>query len=231
MLIKTYLNCTEREIQSKKFNIFVGISLGNKYFSNENIKKYIIWALKNTKDDVLVIIADKNHAINYEVLNAYNPDRSLQVALRKGLEIEESVKKIVRGLPKEKHHLIKICRWEDARKSSYYQDKIKIFLNEFQENSKFHDFIVKIVQENLGNKAEILDLEQLEKLALYVLDELPILLNGVEFEEKIYDLHPYPGLSCLDDLLMNLQNGKVFPKLTKILEIKNKIAEVEAYVE
>lgn len=231
MMIKTYLNCTKQEIQSKKFNIFVGISLGNKYFTKENIKKYILWALENTKDDVLVLIADKNHAVNYEVLNDYNQDRALQVALRKGIETEESVKKIVRGLPKEKHHLIKICRWEDARKSLYYQDKIKIFLNEFQENSKFHNFIIKIVQENLGGKAENLNLEQLEKLALYVLDELPIFLNGVEFERKIYDLHPYPGRSFLEDLLMNLQNGKLFPKLAKMLEIKNKIAEVEAYVE
>jgi len=231
MKIKTYLNCTKQEIQSKKFNIFVGISLGNKYFSKENVKKYLLWALENTKDDVLILIADKNHAINYEVLNGYNSERALQVALRKGIETEESIKKIVRGLPKEKHHLIKICKWENARKSNYYKDKIKIFLNEFKENNKFHDFIIKIVQENLGNKADNLNNEQLDKLALYILDELPILLNGVEFEGKIYDLHPYPGLSCLDDLLMDLQNGKMFPKLTKMLEIENKIAEVEAYVE
>ncbi len=231
MEIKTYLNCSEQEIQSKNFNIFVGISLGNKYFTKDNIKKYILWALENTKDDVLVLIADKNHAINYEVLNGYNPERALQVALRKGIETEESVKKIVRGLPKEKHHLIKVCKWEDARKSSYYQVKIKFFLNEFIGNSKFHDFIIKIIQENLGGKAENLNLEQLEKLAFYVLDELPILLNGVEFEGKIYDLHPYPGLSSLDDLFMSLQTGKMFPKLTKMLEIKNIIAEVEAYVD
>ena len=231
MIIKTYLNCTEQEIKSKKFNIFVGISLGNKYFTKENIKKYIIWALENTKNDVLVLIADKNHAINYEVLNGYNPERALQIALRKGIEMEDSIKKIVRGLPKEKHHLIKICKWEDARKSFYYKDKINIFLNEFKQNSKFHDFIIRIVQENLGDKANELKLEQLEKLSLYILDELQIFLNGVEFEGKIYDLHPYPRLSCFDDLLMDLQNGKMFPKLIKMLEIKNKIAEVEAYVE
>jgi tRNA-dependent cyclodipeptide synthase len=231
MKIKEYLNTNSEEVKSKKFNIFFGISLGNKYFTKENIKKYILWALENTKDDVLVLIADKNHAINYEVLNNYNPERAMQVALRKGMETEDSVRKIVCGLPKEKHHLIKICKWDDARKSIYYQDKIKIILREFKENSKFHDFIIKIVQENLNAKAKGLNLEQLEKLSLYVLDELPVLLNGVEFEGKIYNLHPYPGLSCLDDLLMGLQNGTIFPKLTKMLEIENKIAEVEAYVD
>ncbi len=49
MMIKTYLNCTEQEIQSKKYNIFVGISLGNKYFTKETIKKYILWALEKYK--------------------------------------------------------------------------------------------------------------------------------------------------------------------------------------
>ena len=137
----------------------------------------------------------------------------------------------MRGLPKEKHHLIKVCKWEDARKSSYYQDKIKIFLNEFQNNSKFHDFIIQIIKENLNAKADNLNNKELDKLALYVLDELPIILNGVEFEGKIYDLHSYPGLSSLDDLFMNLQTGKMFPKLAKMLEIENKIAEVEAYVD
>lgn len=205
--------------------------MGNKYFTKENIKKYILWALENTKNDVLVLIADKNHAINYEVPNGYNPERALQVALRKGIETEESVKKIVRGLPKEKHRLVKVCKLEDARKSAYYQNKIKIFLNEFQNNSKFHDFIIQIIKENLNAKADNLNSEELDKLALYILDELPIILNGVEFEGEIYDLHPYPGLSSLEDLFMNLQDENMFPDFVKKLDIKNKIAVVEAYVD
>ncbi len=230
MRIGRYLNTDEREIHSKKFNIFIGISFGNRYFTKENIKKYILWSLENTKDDVLVLIADKIHTLNYEVINGYNPERALQVALRKGSEIEGTVKKIVRGLPQEKQHLIKICKWEDARKSKYYKDKVKIVLNEFKKNSRFHDFIIKIVQDNLGDKAKNLEKEKLGKLVLYVLDELPILLNGVDFEGRIYDLHAYPGLSCLDNLLMGLQENKMFGVLAQKLELKHKIAVIEAYV-
>ncbi|MFC1756576.1 tRNA-dependent cyclodipeptide synthase [Patescibacteria group bacterium] len=230
MIIKSFLNCTEQDIKSKKFNIFVGISLGNKYFSKENIRAYLRWALENTKDDVLVLIADTVHAINYEVFDGYSSERALQVTLRKGMEIEKSIEEIVRSLPKEKQSFIKIGRWDDVKKSQYYKDKIKIFLNEFKQNNQFHDFIIKIVQENLGSRASGLALSKLEKLSSYVLDELPIILNGVEFEGKIYDLHPYPEFSCLDDLLMGLQNGTLFPELSKILEIKNKVAEVEAVV-
>jgi len=231
MIINSFLNCTERDIQSKKFNIFVGISLGNKYFSKENIKKYILWALENTKETVLFLIADQNHAINYEVFNSYNREKALQLASRRGDKVELTIKKIIESLPPEKRSLIKVARWEEARESQYYKEKIKIFLNEFQENNEFHDFIIKIVQENLGLKTKNINVLKLEKLSLYVLDELPILLNGVEFQSKIYDLHPYPGLSRLDDLLMSLQSGTLFPQLAAKLEIKHKIAEVEAYVD
>jgi len=231
MRIVKYLNTNEEEVKSRKFNIFLGISLGNRYFSKEHIRRYIVWALENTKESVLVLIADKIHSINYEVLNGYKKERALQVALRRGFEVEDSIKKIVRSLPKEKQNLVKICRWESARNSSYYKRKIKIFLKEYNENKEFHDFIIKIVQENLGGKVKNLEKEKLEKLSLYILDELPILLNGVEFEDRVYNLHPYPGLTYLDDLLMGLQESKLFKNFAKKLEIKNKIAIVEAYTD
>ncbi len=231
MILKSFLNCTEQEILSRKFNIFVGISLGNKYFSQDNIKEYILWALENTKESVLVLIADENHAINYEIFNSYNRERALQLALRRGDETEALIKKIASSLPKDKQSMIQICRWEQAKESQYYKDKIKIVLDEFQENKEFHDFVVNIVRENLSSKIKDLNIFKLEKLSLYVLDELPLLLNGVEFQGRTYDLHPYPGLSHLDDLLMGLQSGTLFPQLAAKLEIKHMIAVVEAYAD
>ena len=66
MIIKNYLGTTKEEVDSKKFNICIGVSLGNKRFTKENIKKYIIWALDKTKEDILILIPDRIHAINVE---------------------------------------------------------------------------------------------------------------------------------------------------------------------
>jgi len=230
MKIKTFLNTNKKEIKSKKFNIFLGISLGNKYFSKGNIKDYILWALENTKEDVLVVIADEIHAINYKVLNNYPDERALEVALRKGDEVASSIQKIINSLSKEKQGLVKIVKWKDVR-NKYYHDKIKIINKEFKENKEFHDFILKIVRENLGERVDDLNLKEVEALAGYVLDEIPVLLNGVEFKNKIYNLHPYPGLSLVDDLLMGLQKKEFFPKLAEKLDIKTKIAIVEGYAD
>ena len=68
MRIEQYVNTTKDEVESKKHNIWIGVSLGNKYFTKENIRKYIEWALQHTKDSVLVLIGDDIYAINIEVL-------------------------------------------------------------------------------------------------------------------------------------------------------------------
>jgi tRNA-dependent cyclodipeptide synthase len=225
MRIKTFLNCSEGDILSRRFNIFVGISLGNKYFSKENVRKYILWSLKYTRSDVLVFIADKNHAINYQVFNGYDEAKALEVALFKGRETCNMVEDIIRGL--DKADLVKVCRWEDVEDL----DKVKILYDEFKINPDFHDSIIKIVKDNLGAKAEKLNLFELEKLSEYVLNEMPILLGGISYGGRVYDFYPYPGLSSLDYLLMGLQDASMFPSLSKRLNIERKVARVEAYVD
>ena len=69
MGIQQLFNTTKKDIESKKYNIFIPICLGNKFFTKKNTKKYLLWAIDHTKDKVLVLIADKIQAINYDVRN------------------------------------------------------------------------------------------------------------------------------------------------------------------
>ena len=74
--------------------------------------------------------------------------------------------------------------------------------------------------------------EELDRLADYVLYELPSFVNGVRGHDKelVYTLLPYPGLNALDDLTIGLSNKTMFPELAKKLNLKNKIGILEAYV-
>ena len=65
--IKRVLGGTKEDIESNKYNIWVGISLGNKSFTKELIKEYIEYALKFTREDVLIVIPDRLHAVNIEI--------------------------------------------------------------------------------------------------------------------------------------------------------------------
>lgn len=227
MKIEGCYNCTPKEIKSKKFNIVIGISLGNRWFSKENLTEYIKWALENTKKDVLILIADSNHSINYEVFRDYDKDKALNTALKEGREKEKMIKRIIHNLPKETHSKIKIAKWGDARKSEYYLSKIEIIKKEFMRNKEFYNFVMRVIKENLGERIEKFGKEKRERLADYVLDEIPILLK-TEYEGEAYNLLPYPKDTLLNNLFIGLQNKTLFKKLAQKLEIKYKSSYVTA---
>lgn len=231
MRITRYFNCTWEEIKSRQFNIYFGISLGNKYFSKENLEKYLDWAFEHTKERILFVIADTNHAKNYEVFNKYSPDKALRHALKDGDKIVSVIETIISGLPERKRSLIDVVRWADLQESSYYKEKISVITKEFEGNEKFRKYILDIVEENLKNRVSDLDQHQKIKLSQYVLDEIPIMVNGIEYKNRLYNLYPYPGAGSYDDLLLGLQNKTLFLDLAEKLEITNRVAEIEAFVE
>lgn len=231
MEIRTYFHATETEVVAKKFNIYIGISLGNHFFSKKRLQAYILWALEHTRESVLIVIADSNHAVNIEVMKGCSPEAALARALQQGMQCEEMVRSIVSGLPTVTQGKIQIIHWDEVRKSVYHQKHILEILNAFQTDPNFHNAIIRIVQENLGEKVALFGQVELEKLARYVLDELPVLVNGIEYHGVVYGLLLYPGLSSLDDLIVGLHDKTVFHSLAGSLNATNEIAVVEAYVE
>ena len=60
---------------------------------------------------------------------------------------------------------------------------------------------------------------------------LPFLICGAESDGIVYCLQPYPGISKIDHLTVDLQDGLRFPDITQKLSIKNKLRHIEAYIQ
>ena len=207
----------------------IGISLGNKYFTNENIREYILWALENTKEKVLVFIADKIHAVNYQVRWGYEQSQATSVALRKGKEMKEQIASIIDKFPKDKEK-IAVIGWEEIENTEKYKKEKAIFEKAFQNNKEFRNRIMEIIESNINPQIIKLKEGDYEKLALYPLYELPIFISGLEFNKTLFNCLPYPKIGKIDQLEIELQNGKTFPEISKQLDIKNKVVIVEAFV-
>src|SRR3989338_150961 len=220
MEITNYFNTTKECVEANKFNIFIGISLGNKYFSKENIKDYLLWALENTKEKVAILIPDKIHSINYEVRNKYSKERAENLAFREGEKVKEVVENILSEMELEKRALVNILKWESIE-TNEHKSMVEILHKEFENNKDFRNSILEIVKENI--QSEKLTDSDYEKLATYPLEELPMLVSGIEYDGIAYDLLPYPGISKIDHLAIDLQEGKNFPEITKKLNIKTKL--------
>lgn len=50
MRIEKYLNTTQAEVEGNQFNVFLGLSLGNRYWTSEHIWAFLLWALKHSKE-------------------------------------------------------------------------------------------------------------------------------------------------------------------------------------
>jgi len=185
MKIEEYLGTTKEEVESRKYNIWIGISLRNKYFTKENIEKYILWALNYTKDDVLIVIADRIEAINIEVLDKYNKLRAFKVALRKGDEKEKEIEMIISKLPEEKRKMIKIIRWREINNTKYHDYRIEVLFEEFKKKGAFYNKIIEMAKNHWSKGGRTLTenrLEKLlEKLSEYLLYEIPLFLNGAKY--------------------------------------------------
>lgn len=226
--IKAIIGATKKEIENKKFDIFIPISLGNKWFKKENIQEYIKWSLKFTKNDILIIIADKLHQINIEVKDHYNPEKAKRKVEKITLKIENEIKEIIKSYDKKEQERIALLRFGDIdQKNKYLSMKKEIYL-EFNRNRKFRQAILNVTNDNIRkiknrnfNESEVL------KLSEYVLNELPFFLYGVEYNKKLYNLHPYPIFTKIGDLVAKIQNGQFSDFYTRIGEPKGSIVKLE----
>lgn len=231
MRIVTYLNTTKEEVESKKYNIWFGISLGNKYFSKENIEKYIPWLIDHTKDHLLIVIADTIQAINIEVFDELTKKRAEAIAERKGKQKQIEIEEIINKINTTHQKKINIVCWNAVEEPEEKRQCYKIIKDEFLNNLKFKDFIISIIKDFPKAAQKGCSIEEYEKLAEYILRELPLYINGAYYNGIRYLLQPYPGLTKLDDLIVGLQNKTMFPELAERLDIKNKMVILEAYAE
>lgn len=228
MRIARYFNTTELDILPNKVNFIIGISLGNKYFSREHIKEYILWSVDNAKEKVVVLIADKIHAINYEARFHYAKGKALKLAMKDGLKIQKTIDGIIGELPQEKQIMVEVVHWEEIE-DQIFKHNFSILEKAFKTNVNFRDTVFAIVKEAI--KSGLLSELDYEQLCTYPISELPIFLNGFDCKGIVYDAQIYPGVSKIDYLTDDLGKGKVFSEITKNLIIKHKLKIIEAYAE
>lgn len=172
MKIVKYLNTTKEETESKKFNIWIGVSLGNKYFTKENIRQYLEWALSYSRDDILVAIPDRIHAINLEILDGISKLRAFRKAFKMADKKVKEITEIVDSLPESKKSFVNIGRWDDITKSKYNDYRTEIVFEEFEKGGEFYKYVIDIVRNNFKNHPKKLDQKELEKLSEYALYEI-----------------------------------------------------------
>ncbi len=231
-----YFNVTQEEIDLRMFNIFVGISLGNKLLTPELCKHYVEWAHRNTKDNCVILIADKIDAVNWQIFRGLSREESLEKVKDKGYGILGMFEKAKRTLAKEKEDASYISRvhiifWEDIVNEGYTELR-KILNDEYENNLEFKERVLYFVNKYCELRdVSILSAEDKDKLAGYIIDELPTLIGGIYWDEKLYNMILYPTYvdSGMSEFVLDIRGGKYFH--ADKLKLRQICVLVEDYLE
>lgn len=211
-----YFNVTEKEVEQKMFNIFVGISLGNKLLTPELAKHYVRWAHDRTNKNAVILIADKIDAVNWEVFRGLSPEESAQKAEQKGYGVAGMFDKARRTLARETGDMGYISRvhvifWEDIHNWGYGMLR-DILEEEYKNNELFQREVLSFVDKYIELRQVAVSVEDRHRLAGYIIDELPTLLGGIYWDNTLYNLILYPTYvdSGMSQFVLDIRGGKYF---------------------
>lgn len=230
-----YFHVTQEEIEKKLFNIFIGVSLGNKLLTPELAEKYVKWAHKNTKDNAVILIADDIDVVNWMIFNGLSREEAKQKVRQKGYGMKGLFDKAIRNLARKENDPtyianIHIIFWSDIRNKGH--DHLReILTEEYKNNQKFRGKVLYFVNKYTELRDVEVSEENKNKLADYIISELPTLLGGIFWNNTLYNLILYPAYvdSGMSQFVLDIRSGKYFDA-SKLL-LRQICVLVEDYLE
>ena len=212
-----YFNVTQQEIDSKLFNVFVGISLGNKLLTPELAKRYVEWAHKHTKDNAVILIADDIDCINWQVFRGFSEDEARKKVREKAYQLSGMFDRAKRNLARKNNdpsYLTNVHTlfWEDVVNTGYSELR-ELLIEQYYKNSTFKCAILSFVDKYIElRNVDIITNVQKDQLADYILSELPTLLGGIKWNSTLYNLILYPTYvqSGMSQFVLDIRGGKYF---------------------
>ena len=224
----------EEELNSKLYNIFIGISLGNKFLNKKLAEEYLRFALDKTKEKVVVLIADEIDAVNWEIFRGFSKEDALEKVKNKGGGLAEMFQNIISKLERETnenlHEKVKVIKWIDIKTKNFLTAE-KFIAEEYQNNFEFKKRVLYFVNEYAKIRKKSLSDEERDKLASYIIAELPTLIQGIEYNKDLYQIVFYPTYvsSGMSEFVLDIQNG-VYPNLLEKLQIQKAGKMIESYL-
>lgn len=215
---------TIEELYRKEYQIGVGISLGNKWFTIDNITDLVHWSLQHTKDLVIIYVADYIHSINIEVRTGKSREKSIEVAERMGEEVlEQTRSKLLSVLSKDDFKRVVFAKWNELVDESYLK-KLEYLKKKYKTDMSFKKDIESIVINFTKDEVRKFSDEQINKLGEYIIEELPECICRVKIAGHECDGFVYPYDGELPVFIEKIQNAEIYPEIREnILDTKPKV--------
>jgi tRNA-dependent cyclodipeptide synthase len=215
--------CKE-ELENKKYNLGIGISLGSRWHTLSNIIELIKWSLFYTRENIVVYVADTIHAINLEVIEGLEKEKALTTAIKMGDELIASLQLEVNKLfSKEDIQGIHYAKW-DTIETSAYKEKTAYLYSLYETDEEFKKTIHAISQHTVSKEIRSFSEVEIHRLGCYIIEEMSEIINRVKIGGIVCDALVCPYDSELARLVGKIQQGVIFPEIkSNILDTLPKV--------
>ncbi len=203
---------------SLNHNMYLWISLGNSFFSEENIIKLLDFSLKNSKSKkIVILIADSIQIFNYIWIKKVSLEKAQDLVTKASQQKKYEIENIVQKFFSKEN--IEIIFWDDISKTFEYTQQRNILQAEYDKKEKFYQEITNFVIEYIVWIWRTPNKRAVENSVQYILSELPFILGWIEWKNEYYTAYVYPSV-WVWKLMVNIQNW-TFPELLEKLNLKN----------
>ncbi|MFZ5811155.1 MAG: hypothetical protein ACOY4F_03855, partial [Thermodesulfobacteriota bacterium] len=98
MEFRDIFNTTREAIESKNWNPYLGISINNKYFTQEHIAAFASWGVEYCRDGFALLVVDILQRINNEVFDKSKIEKAMSKAFRQSDVILDACRQAVSTL-------------------------------------------------------------------------------------------------------------------------------------
>ena len=221
-------NTTEADIAARCWNPYLGISVRNRYFTQEAIATFARWGAAHAKERFALLVVDIIQRVNNEVFEKKPAAKAFERALEQSDLIREYCRSAVAALPQEQRSKVVILEWADIVDETYAWNR-ELMFEYFESCPEFREYLTKTVSSNLGSIVERLKGGDVETLCQYLLYEIPELICGFMHQGVHFNLCVYPG--SLAFLARDLMNRDFFQELFAKMRPLGPMANAELYID
>lgn len=189
-------------------NVFVGISLQNKYLDRARVSEFLMVAKRDFKArNLCFLIADEIDFINRRVFSKDNENSIRRKVESRSLELTELIQQ---GLHTDNERDVRIhfCRWSDMLTAEMW-DLTMQTEQLFSFNRDFRERISFIAKGYSENRTKPLSSYEEHYLCHYILAEIPVIVRGIDFDGLKFRsmVYPVPERFALDGVIDSLLSG------------------------
>lgn len=138
----------EEALLSNRFNSYIGVSIGSRFFSKERMRVYF-QLMSERFENSLVVLMDDPDRYNFELFKSLTPEQSLQKARIISDEIRGGYEKLIRLLGIEN---VSVVQFRDFSSKDGFKQIVATIRQGVEKDSEFRKSLLGMVEDSIGNK-------------------------------------------------------------------------------